>query len=90
MRLMKFAGCLCLLALAATSPARGRSLLQEVTLLEPGLTAEMVEIVDSKTYCSTNPQSLDRLACRLADPNSPSNLEFWIGTFRFHGRQICS
>ena len=80
MRRMKLVGCLCLLALAATSPARGWSLVQEVTLLEPGLTAQMVwEIVDSKSYCSSNPPNLDRLACRLADPNSQSNLEFWIG-----------
>lgn len=80
MRRTKFAGCLCLLALAASTPARGWSLLQEVTLLEPGLTAEMVwEIVDSKTYCPSDPPNLDRLACRLADPGDPGELEFWIG-----------
>jgi hypothetical protein len=67
-------GVLCATVLA-TGNAFGWSLLDEVTVIDPNLTAELVwEIVDSKTYCESSPPNLDRLTCF---PNVAE--DFWIG-----------
>ena len=69
------AGVLCLMALGALTPVLGWSLGDAVTVIDPNLSAEVVwENPDSKTYCTSSPQNLDRLACDL-----PQDEEFWIG-----------
>ena len=53
----------------------GWSLLDEVTVIDPGLTAELVwEITDSDPLCRSGPQNLDKLACELITAE-----DFWIG-----------
>ena len=66
-------GGLCLLV--AGAPALGWSLLEEVSIIDPNLSAEVVwELSDSKTYCQSSPQNLDRLACQVILVD-----DFWIG-----------
>ncbi len=66
----------CTAIAAAGTPCFGWSLLEEVTLVQPGLTAELVwELIDTKVYCESGPPGLDRLACAVA----PDPGEFWIG-----------
>ena len=61
--------------LALTGDAAAWSLVQEVDLLLPGLSAQMVwELPDAKSYCESIPPNTDRLACSLLEPD-----EFWIG-----------
>jgi len=65
-----------IMTVAAGGHASGWSLLEEVTVIEPGLGAELVwELIDTKTYCQSDPNSLDRLSCR----ETPDPAEFWIG-----------
>jgi hypothetical protein len=67
-------GILCGIVLASGS-AFGWSLLDEVTVIDPNLTAELAwELVDSKTYCESSPPNPDRLTC---SPNAAE--DFWIG-----------
>ena len=55
--------------------AAGFSLLDEVTVIDTNLAAEIVwELHDTKTYCQSSPQNLDRLQCAVLAPD-----EFWIG-----------
>jgi hypothetical protein len=50
-------------------------MLEEVSLLDPNLLAEMVwEDPDGEAYCQSLPESLNRLTCRLLQEE-----EFWIG-----------
>jgi len=52
------------------------SLFDEVAVVEPGLTAELVwELINSKTYCQSGLTNLDRLSCAIV----PDPAEFWIG-----------
>jgi len=62
--------------LVSAGTARAWSLRDEVTVVAPGLTAELVwEIINAKTYCQSNPVNLDRLSCAtVPDPG-----EFWAG-----------
>jgi hypothetical protein len=61
--------------LASGGDVFGWSLLDEMTVIDPNLSAEVVwEIPDSKTYCQSAPQNLDRLACQVHQID-----EFWIG-----------
>ena len=76
MRHAAFVVFVCLCTLALTGPVSGWSLLDEVTVIDPGLSAEVVwELDDAKIYCASLPQNLDRLACIYRDPT-----EFWIGS----------
>ena len=64
-----------ILFLAALSQTAAFSLLDEVTVIDPNLTPELVwEMIDTKTYCQSAPSNPDRLACRVIDPD-----EFQIG-----------
>ncbi len=75
MRGRRLLGALCAVLLASGGQALGWSLLDEVTVMDPGLTAEVVwEMPDAKTYCQGPPSNLDRLACEWRDPD-----QFWIG-----------
>jgi len=60
----------------STAPSRAWSLRDELQVVGPGLTAEVVwEIIDSKVYCQSLPLNLDRLSCTtIPDPG-----EFWFG-----------
>ena len=62
--------------LFAAGTAHAWSLRDEVTVVAPGLTAELVwEIINAKTYCQSNPANLDRLSCAtVPDPG-----ELWAG-----------
>jgi hypothetical protein len=67
--------CAGLVLLGMTPPALAWSILDEVTVLDPSLTAEVIwEMPSAKTYCESLPESLDRLDCALRVPE-----EFWIG-----------
>ena len=75
MRRMFLVGLLGAALLAPGGEVSGWSVLDEVTLIDPNLSAEIIwEIPDSKTYCQSSPQNLDRLACRIHQVD-----EFWIG-----------
>lgn len=65
-----------LFLLLSGGTAQAWSLRDEVTVVAPGLTAELVwEIINAKTYCQSNPPNLDRLSCAtLPDPG-----EIWAG-----------
>lgn len=65
-----------LLVILSAGTARAWSLRDEVTVVAPGLTAELVwEIINAKTYCQSNPVNLDRLSCAtIPDPG-----ELWAG-----------
>ncbi len=62
--------------LLSAVPAGAWSLRDEVTVIGPGLTVEVVwEIINSKTYCQGSPISLDRISCTtIPDPG-----EIWFG-----------
>jgi len=63
------------LFLAALGQTAAFSLLDEVTVIDPNLNAELVwEMIDTKTYCQSSPTNPDRLACRVIAPD-----EFQIG-----------
>lgn len=65
-----------LVATLSAGPARAWSLRDEVTVIDPSLTAELVwEIIDSKAYCQSGVADLDRLSCTVL----PDPAEFWIG-----------
>ena len=52
------------------------SIRDEVVAVDPDLTVELVwELIDSKTYCQSQPTNLDRLSCAIV----PDPAEFWIG-----------
>jgi hypothetical protein len=56
--------------IATLGHAAAFSLLDEVTVIDPNLTAELVwELADTKTYCQSSPPNPDRLACRVIDPD---------------------
>ena len=75
MRRMCLVGMLGAALLASGGDVFGWSILDEVTVIDPNLSAEMVwEIPNSKIYCQSSPQNLDRLACQLHQVD-----EFWIG-----------
>lgn len=75
MRLLRLAVAACIIIIAAQGWAAAFSLLDEVTVIDPNLTAELVwEMTDTKTYCQSSPPNLDRLACKEIIPD-----EFWIG-----------
>lgn len=62
--------------LLSSSPAGAWSLRDELVVIGPGLTADVVwEIINSKVYCQGSPANLDRLACTtIPDPG-----EIWFG-----------
>ncbi|MGH9869786.1 MAG: hypothetical protein ACREAA_16695 [Candidatus Polarisedimenticolia bacterium] len=60
----------------SSGPARAWSLFDEVVVVDPGLTANLVwELINSKTYCQSMPANLDRLSCAI----QPDPAEFWFG-----------
>ncbi len=76
MRRICLVGMLGAMLLASAGEVFGWSLLDEMTVIDPNLSAEVVwEIPDSKTYCQSAPQNLDRLACQVHQID-----EFWIGS----------
>jgi len=59
-----------------SGPVRAWSIMDEVVAIDPDLTVELVwELIDSKTYCQSQPTNLDRLSCAIV----PDPAEFWIG-----------
>lgn len=62
--------------LLGIGPAAAWSYLDEVTLLDPSVSAQMdFEMPVAKSYCESSPPNLDRMACTL----SPID-DFWFGT----------
>lgn len=75
MRLIRAAFAVAVIVIATLGHTSAFSLLDEVTVIDPNLTAEIVwEMTDTKTYCASSPPNPDRLACRVIDPD-----EFAIG-----------
>lgn len=75
MRLLRFALVAGVSIIGAQGGAAAFSLLDEVIVIDPNLTAELVwEMTDTKTYCQSSPPNLDRLACQEILPD-----EFSIG-----------
>ena len=75
MRWIRPALALCVIIIAAMGQTAAFTLLDEVSVIDPNLTAELVwEMTDTKTYCSSSPPNLDRLTCQEIDPD-----EFSIG-----------
>jgi len=64
--------------MAGAGPVFGWSLLEEVTIVDLNLTAEMAwENSDAPAYCASQPLNLDRLSCDVIE--TPEEEEFWIG-----------
>lgn len=60
----------------SSGAAHAWSIRDEVVAIDPNLTVELVwELINSKTYCQSEPTNLDRLSCAIV----PDPAEFWIG-----------
>ena len=75
MQLLRPALAMLTITIAGLGQTAAFSLLDEVAVMDPNLTASLVwELTDTKTYCQSSPPDLDRLACREILPD-----EFPIG-----------